>query len=196
MGRTPWATYFWPGLPQLWVGGLWSGLILAVGFAVLLNLVLLGTCVWVELLTPLHVRVGWVAVVAFWGVSSALSIVSSRPKPASEVSSAEGLLRQALSEYLQGNGFEAEIVLCRLLELDPRDIEARLLLATLCRHAGRYDEALEQLTRLERLRGAEKWVQEIAFERREIANGQQLATEADPPDIVTLPPPAQSRQAA
>ena len=41
MVRMPWATYLWPGLPQLWYGGLGSGLVLAVGFAVLLNALLL-----------------------------------------------------------------------------------------------------------------------------------------------------------
>ena len=60
----------------------------------------------------------------------------------------------------------------RLLQRHPRDVEARLLLATLLRHARRYPEALDQLDRLERLNDAAKWTLEIETERRHLAAGQ------------------------
>ena len=195
MGRMPWATYFWPGLPQLWCRGMWTGLVLAVGFGVLVDLVLLASFVWVELLSPFHVRLGWLAVGSLWGVSVMLSIVAGLPKPVPRMSSTEGLFREALNEYLQGSWFEAEMTLGRMLRLDPRDIEGRLLLATMLRHSGRYGEALEQLDRLERLRNAQNWSQEIAAERREIVQASAVGPQAEPlSDPASLQ--TKSRQAA
>jgi len=181
MRRMPWATYLWPGLPQLWDSGFWSGLVLAAGFALLLNLLLLASFVWVELLSSLHLRVGWLAAGSLWMGAAVISgrygargrySNSSRDGgrgPGHSTASAEVLFREALSEYLQGSWFEAEAILKRLLHLDPRDMEARLLLATLLRHTRRRNEALEQLDRLERLRDAPLWAQEIAAERLRIA---------------------------
>ena len=173
MSKMPWATYLWPGLPQLWHFGLWSGLVLACGFAVLLNLWLLASLVWVELINPLHLRLGWSVIGLLWVVSLALSWRSGRRNAASRgPASGEVLFREALSEYLQGSWFEAETILGRMLQRDPRDVEARLLLATLLRHTRRYDEAADQLSRLERLRDAEKWQREIDAERCWIAQSQ------------------------
>ena len=180
MGRMPWATYFWPGLPQLWCRGIWTGLVLAVGFGVLLDFVLLASCVWVELLSPFHVRLGWLAVGSLWGVSVMLSVVAGLSKSAPLANSTEGLFREALSEYLLGCWFEAEMTLGRLLRLAPSDVEGRLLLATIMRHAERYAEALEQLDRLERLRDAQKWSQEIAAERHEIAHVTAAGPRTEP----------------
>ncbi len=172
MSRMPWATYLWPGLPQLWFCGFWSGLALAAGFAVLLNLLLLASLVWVELLSSPHLRLGWLAVGILWFGSAVLSAAYARRGATRGATSAEALFRDALSEYLQGSWFEAETILGRLLRLHPRDVEARLLLATLLRHTRRYPEALDQLDRLERLRDAAKWTQEIAAERQWMADGQ------------------------
>ncbi len=180
MGRMPWATYFWPGLPQLWCRGIWTGLVLAVGFGVLLDFVLLASCVWVELLSPFHVRLGWLAVGSLWGVSVMLSVVAGLSKSSPLANSTEGLFREALSEYLLGSWFEAEMTLGRLLRLAPSDVEGRLLLATIMRHAERYAEALEQLDRLERLRDAQKWSQEIAAERHEIAHVTTAGPRTEP----------------
>ena len=167
MGRTPRLVYFWPGLPQLWHSGLWTGLILAAGFAVLFDLLLLSSFVWVELLSPVDLRMGWMAAGALWGGSAILSV--SRRRPAGEANPTDRLYRTALTEYLQGNWFEAEAILGRLLRLAPRDVEGRLLLATLLGRVKRHDESLDQLDRLERLRDAARWTREIAHERQLIA---------------------------
>ena len=37
MGRMPWGTYLWPGLPQICREGSWAGLGLAIGFAALVS---------------------------------------------------------------------------------------------------------------------------------------------------------------
>jgi tetratricopeptide repeat protein len=180
MSRMPWATYLWPGLPQLWFSGLWSGLVLAAGFAVLFNLLLLASLVWVELLSPLHLRLGWLAIGTLWCGSAVLSAGYARRGATRGTTSAEALFREALSEYLQGSWFEAETVLGRLLQRHPRDVEARLLLATLLRHARRFPEALDQLDRLERLRDATKWTHEIAGEREWMLGGEPSRPPAEP----------------
>ena len=64
--------------------------------------------------------------------------------------------------------FEAERLLGEILQLRPRDAEARLMLATLLRHNRRYGEALEQLSRLELLEDARTWRREIHVERQSI----------------------------
>lgn len=197
MRRTPWATYLWPGLPQLWLSGMWSGLVLAVGFAAVVDLLLLASFVWVELLSPLHLRLGWLAVGALWGAAAVISVWSeSRSAVPRGVTSAEVLFREALGEYLQGNWFEAEAILGRLVHLHPRDVEARLLLATLLRHTRRYNEALEQLDRLERLRDAQHWTREIASERQRIDEGQRNPPADDSQGAAAGPNEAVSRQAA
>lgn len=172
MRRMPWATYLWPGLPQLWYRGLGAGLALAAGCAILLNLLLLASFVWVELLSPWHLKLGWLAIGTLWCGAAVLSARNSRREVTEEAVSTEGLFREALSEYLQRSWFEAERILVRLLHLYPRDVEARLLLATLLRHTRRYQEGLDQLTRLELLRDAERWALEIASEKYWIAEAR------------------------
>lgn len=167
MRRTPWTTYLWPGLPQLWIDGAWSGLALAVGFGLLLDLLMLASWVWVELVDPPLVSAGWLMLGLVWMGSAILSMHTRRSTVGQlETHPAEDLFRGALAEYLKGNWLEAEKVLVRLLADRPRDIEARLLLATLLRHTRRYREAADQLRRLEALDGAEKWAPEIAREKR------------------------------
>ncbi len=148
MRRMPWAIYLWPGLPQLWRRGLWSGLLLATGFAALVDVMLLASLVWGELLSAFDLRLGWSVLGLLWGGSVVVSARWGRLEPPAKVAEAvEGLFRRALGEYLQGNWFEAETHLAHLLAANPRDVEGRLLRATLLRHTRRYDEALDELSR-------------------------------------------------
>lgn len=171
MRRMPWATYLWPGLPQLWTDGAWSGLALAVGFSILLNGLLLATLVWTELMSWPLTALGCLAAAGVW---CAAIVITVRRQPAAEAvvreaASVEDLFCSALSEYLKGHWFEAEAQLGRLFEQRPRDLEARLLLATLLRHTKRYSEAREQLVRIQRIEGATKWSEEIAAEKQLLA---------------------------
>ena len=198
MVRMPWATYLWPGLPQLWRQGLWWGLALAVGFGVLLNLLVMASFVWVELLGPGTLKFAWLAMSVLWLGSAVASVWHSWGVVPRVTGSAEAMFRVALSEYLKGNWFEAERTLGRLLELRPRDVEARLLLATLLRHNVRLTEALEQLARLELLEDARRWAREIEVEREAIA---QLAAERgdnehNQPASEPIPDPAPAPQRA
>jgi hypothetical protein len=60
-----------------------------------------------------------------------------------------------------------------LLRKNLRDLEARLMLATLLRHSGRVDEAKRQLDTLARFEGAGKWELEIQRERDLLSNTKQ-----------------------
>ena len=161
-----WATCLWPGLPQLWLEGSYSGLALAIGFALLFNLVLVSTCAWTELLSKPLSWSAWSGVGLFWLVSAWLSLRWLRThQPASPAGEDDALYREAQAHYLRASWFDAEVALGRLLERQPRDADARLLLATLLRHCGRCDEAEAQLRVLEKLDGAVKWQMEIRQER-------------------------------
>ena len=99
MRRMPWATYLWPGLPQLWHSGFVTALVLATGFAVLLNLLLLASFVWVELLSQWHLRLGWLAIGLVWAATAIVSPWYTAGEAApGEATSAEGLFREALNE--------------------------------------------------------------------------------------------------
>ena len=177
MRRMSPATYLWPGLPQLWYEGAWSALALTIGFGLLLDLLLAVTFVWVELLSPPLLTVGWLALGVLW----LLSVIGARGTAQrstedGEHQPAEDLFRSAQGEYLRGNWFQAEAILLRMLERDARDAEARLLLATLFRHTKRYKESREQLAHLSRFESAEKWNEEIAHER-------ELLTAAESPTV-------------
>jgi hypothetical protein len=87
------------------------------------------------------------------------------------------LFHDAQQQYLAGDWARCEQLLRHLLKLDNRDVEARLLLATLWRHLGRTEEAVRQLHRLERLEAAAPWNYEIACELDEIARQSDLSSE-------------------
>jgi cytochrome c-type biogenesis protein CcmH/NrfG len=101
-----------------------------------------------------------------------------------------------MSEYLQGSWFEAETKLLGLLRSAPRDVEARLLVATLLRRTRRHAEALDQLDRLERLRDAAKWSREISEERQHIAAATASLKLAEPGPAPDISQSRETRQAA
>ena len=181
--RMPWAVCLWPGLPSLWMRGAWSGLALAVAFAALLNILLVATLVWVEWIDPGLRLAGWTALGAFWFIALVTGhlhwdfrgMVGRRwarlrdprlglPAAYTEGKTSEDLFREAQSQYLQGNWLRVESLLCHLIGGDPRDVDARLMLATLYRHTGRQQEAAGQLQRLELMEDARKWQEEIRGE--------------------------------
>ena len=87
---------------------------------------------------------------------------------ASERDAREQCFREAQRMYLAGDWVATEQMLLKLLKEDARDVQARLMLATLWRRQGRLAEAVRQLDKLARLEAAEAWEHEIAGERYEI----------------------------
>jgi hypothetical protein len=137
----------------------------AIGFALLFNLCLISTFVWDELIpNGLHVLLGAVTCLYWmlgWGDSHRfLGNQCSVPQSQRQLD----LFLAARGEYLKGEWEKSEKLLSRILADDPRDVEARLMLATLMRHRGRIGEAREHLRRLQRLERAGHWNMEIERE--------------------------------
>ena len=173
MRRMPWTTCVWPGLPQLWMYGSWSGLALALGMAAELDLLLLASFGWSELLGGGLRNTLWGAWGVCWVVAAAWSARQCRRQAAAEQpNTSSDAFTDALDHYLKGDYYQAEQVLEGLLRRNLRDVDARLMLATLLRHAERLDEATRQLETLARLEGAGKWHWEIQRERDLLAEAR------------------------
>ena len=170
MRRTRWTTYLWPGLPQLWTWGSWSGLAVALGMAALLDVLLLVSFGWSELIGPSLRNALWAGFGVFWIVAACWSARQCRRwAAAGNPDPGQDAFVAALDHYLKGDYFQAEQALEGLLRRNPRDLDARLMLATLLRRAGRRDEAVRQLDALARLEGADKWELEMRRERELLA---------------------------
>ena len=161
-------TCCWPGLTRLWLKGEWTGLLWAVLFAVGMNFVLVASFIWPELLSTQVLIAVWLAVGVVWCVSVWRTYQQLPELNGSTIDHEEvdDLFQQAQSQYLKGHWLEAETVLIRLTRINPRDIEARLLLATLYRHTKQPQEAQQQLETLQRTDGSQTWAIEIAQEQQ------------------------------
>ncbi len=199
MRRMPWAVYLWPGLPQLWVGGSWRALLVAVGAAILLNGALLAGFGWSELITADLRRVLGAVAGFVWCASAVFSVAQGRRlRGVRHPNSAEETFVEALDYYLLGDYFRAERVLSSLLQKNVRDLDARLMLATLLRRTGRLDEAAGHLDRLTKFEGVEKWDLEIRRERdllAEASSRNEDRTEENARPHSTGPPAEMTRAA-
>jgi hypothetical protein len=135
-----------------------------------LNLAVLATWGWTELLNLPLLLVAWCGVALIW-LASFVGGMLQMPQlcGVSSIDRAGDLFRAAQGEYLRGNWFEAELALNQLLECNPSDVDARLMLATLLRRIGQPKEAEEQLHRLSKTEGAEKWQFEIERQQQLLA---------------------------
>jgi hypothetical protein len=171
-------------------------LAIACGFAVLLDIAILSTWVWTELLDLPFRIFAWSGVLLFWLGSVAAGVMQMRallrvPSP----ESVDELFVRAQAEYLKANWFECEVAINQLLEETPRDVDALLLLASMLRRLGHGEEARQQLRTLATLDGAGKWQLEIAREWQLLRDGPSVspvaaggAIEADSVQNVHLPP--------
>jgi hypothetical protein len=173
MRRMPWTFYLWPGLPQMWLHGSWTGLVVALGAAGAFDLLLLVSFGWSELigrslrslLWAIFV-VGWIAAVIWSRKQCRREAVVRSLEPQTDT------FGQAVDHYLKGDYYQTEQILEGLLRRNVRDMDARLMLATLLRRARRLDEATRQLDTLVRFEGAEKWELEIQEERDLLAEAK------------------------
>jgi hypothetical protein len=169
MRRTPWTSYLWPGLPQLWSYGSWSGLALALGAAAVFDVLLLASFGWSELIDRNWRIAWWAAFGVAWAAAVCWSISQCRRQAAVRDGEPENdSFAEAMDHYLKGDYYQAEQILEGLLRRNDHDLEARLMLATVLRRARRCDEAREQLDVLARLEGAGKWELEIQDEQERL----------------------------
>ncbi len=188
MRRTPWTACLWPGVAQLWSHGSWWGLALAIGAAAALDVLLLASFGWSELIGQNLRNTAWVVFAAAWAVAVGWSIRERRrqavcgagvsPARAAGTAAPQDAFVEALEHYLKGDYYQAEQLLGGLIGRNARDLEARLMLATLLRHTGRVAEAAGQLDALGRLEGAEKWQFEMEEERQLLAEAETPAAAA------------------
>ncbi len=185
MHVTSWLLCLWPGLARSWTRGDWPSLALAITFAAMLNLALVTSFKWPELLGDGFPTLIWPILAAVWIVSAMISHhdLSARQKKqqtAADLSPVpDTLFIQAQREYLKGNWADAETLLNRRLRFRSRDVESRLLLATLLRHRHRFADASVELETLARFDESEPWKFELDRERKLLQFDQQQLSEIE-----------------
>ena len=204
MQRANWLTCCWPGMARLWLRGHWSGLFTALLFAGLLNLAIASQFIWPELLPPPLAWSLWPGVAGFWiyGLIQSwrqmpqLSVIapasrstagnSRKGKQLEDNLEAEifdnDLFTLAQQEYLKQNWYETETLLRKLLLACETDIPARLMLAALCRHTGRIEEAGIELNRVALSDGSDEWEFEIEQQRELLADTRNDNEEESEPE--------------
>jgi len=86
----------------------------------------------------------------------------------------EHLLIKAQTEYLQGDWYEAEKSLLLMLQEQPLDADARIMLASLYRHTKRPDLARRELKRLRQQEPTGKWQMEIEHELQRLDRSEEV----------------------
>ncbi len=171
----------WPGLARLWQKGSLSGLLIAVIYSILLNATLTVVLIWPGML-PAGIKGFLAAALAAAWVAGWLD--ARRLRRHEEWKHRRDpqldLFLSARGEYLKSNWQTAERQLRQLLSESPEDVEARLMLATLLRHAGRLAEAKEQLRRLQRRSRAAIWNLEIRHEWEQLSKQECSADWGEP----------------
>jgi hypothetical protein len=187
MAPVRYLTLVWPGLPWLWLRGSFAGLVLAVAFAVTLDIAVMTTFIWSDLVEVSFTLAVWTATAIVWLVSTVSALAAfppalSRPAPGD----IDPLFVRARSAYLARDWVVAETRLRDLLALAPTDGEAQLLLGTLLRRTGRRAEARRALEKLSWSDSGARWSRAIAAElaRLEGPADQESGGVTDP---VTLP---------
>ena len=154
----------WPGLPGLWCKGHWSSLFAAIGFSILLNIALISSFLWKWSLGEAFPLIAWPVICLIWAATALVSynrLTDVMAVPITEKVAVperpDTLFIQAQHEYLKGHWGEAQTLLNRQIDQHPRDIESRLLLATLFRHSRKLDQSLQQLKEIKRFDEAVEW---------------------------------------
>lgn len=172
--RRRWMVYAWPGLAQIDRRAEVSGLLLAMLFTVGLNFLLAATFVWHELVANQVLAAFWSLLGVFWLVGVVMNVRRDtyfRSLVGSD--RAQDLFSAANKEYLQGRFQQSREILRRLIDLNPRDAEARLLLATIATREGRVDDCDRELRQLQRLSSAAMWTAEIGQQWKRVEQLRQ-----------------------
>ena len=170
MGFARYLTLVWPGMPWLWLRGSFAGLLLALAFALAVDVAVFTTWIWSELIDFRLSLAIWTATALVWLIATA-SALTSFPPPIrrGRDAAADTLFVKARDAYLARDWLAAETKLRTLLDLSPTDGEAQLLLGTLLRRVGRLDEAAAALETLSRSDTGSLWLSSIARELERIA---------------------------
>jgi hypothetical protein len=194
-------TSLWPGFARLWRRGDIQGLLIALSFAVVLNLALVVTFAPERILPDWGVAgelwptvLAWVFVLSFWivGVRAGQRVASRLKEPSKTIDpELEARFVAAQQQYLRGHWIEAETLLKQLLAVNPEDCEARLLLASVERRSGLSGDARRTLVSLQEMPAAGRWHLEIERELAILnaASSEELLPDINAPSHITHYPP-------
>lgn len=161
-----WLAYWWPGLQGLHRHGKILPSLTAISYGLLLGLGVASAWVWPQLLEGTAEQLLWTVLfllaVATFFVGD--RIVDEADEQTSEPPEGNDVFRAAMTQYLRGDWFSVERNLKNALRQRPRDIECRLLLATMFRHTGRLEEAQGELLYISRVEQAWRWDVELQRE--------------------------------
>ena len=187
MDTSRYAICLWPGLPELWHRGKWSGLPAAVVFAGSLNFLLVARFIYPEWLQPSLVKIAcWVAVgVWIMVVARTINRLPQLLHPRIAAGTPDRY-PQAHQMYLRSQWHECEAILAEMLEIDSRDCPALLMLAAVYRKTERWEAARMALESLGRLETADAWWQErdLEFKRLQEAIENKSENSSDQTDSV------------
>ena len=162
----------WPGLPQVWSGQEFLGLILALSFAAMLNLAIVSRAIWTESFPP-----GWAG---FFAVLAACQWLASTGytlwwiwlcHPERHRAEIDRLFREATESYLPGHWNEARRRYERILAMDETDADALMQLGTLYVRAEQPALARRAFRQCQELDGGAKWRWEIQQALTRIGDG-------------------------
>ena len=187
MGFARYLTLVWPGMPWLWLRGSFAGLLLALAFALAVDVAVFTTWIWSELIDFRLSLAIWTATALVWLIATA-SALTSFPPPIRRGRDAatDALFVKARDAYLARDWLAAETKLRTLLDLSPTDGEAQLLLGTLLRRVGRLEEAAAALETLSRSDSGSLWLSSIARELERITAARRPAQVSTEPSTLPL----------
>jgi signal transduction histidine kinase len=174
MGFARYLTLVWPGMPWLWLRGSFAGLLLALAFALAVDVAVFTTWIWSELIDFRLSLAIWTATAAVWLIATASAVTGFPPPiPRGRDAATDALFVKARDAYLARDWLAAETRLRTLLDLSPTDGEAQLLLGTLLRRVGRLDEAATALETLSRSDAGALWLASISRELERVATARR-----------------------
>ena len=144
-------------------------LVVALSFAMLLNIFFVLNFYWTALITPNQRNVLLIALLGIWIILTAVASFWKRHLASIKPEDHDETFRQTICHYLRGDWFAAEAQVLPYIKKHPKDIEMLLLQATMYRHSERYEEALMVLDKLQLLQHSRQWYVEIETERSLIA---------------------------
>ena len=171
--RIPLPTYLWPGLPQLTQRGTWTALFWALATAFLADGVIITRYIWPETFDVVWDNVILGCFLGVYIVGCIVSYFIEKARDASSQTSNEDLFPEAQKRYLEGRYFEAEHDLVQLINKNPEDMPARLLLIDLLVVNRRLEEAVKALKETIDFSEAQQWKWELIAVNEHIKQVQQ-----------------------
>ena len=166
----------YPGYSGIVHYGHRSFLVMALGFALLVDAFLIANFYWTAVITAAQRNICLAALLGAWIILTVIaSFWKHRLGSVTQTEPHDEAFRQAVCNYLRGDWFAAEVQILPYLKKFPKDVEMLLLQATMYRHTERFEEALLVLDKLQLLQDSRYWRTEIENERAMTVAGMNLS---------------------